>query len=82
MPAAVIASGTTTEQEVAAAPLAGARVLNLFAYSGMLGRAAEVAGGLGRPSGVLSRLLRRTHILIGMVGVALFATVAVVGWWA
>jgi 23S rRNA (cytosine1962-C5)-methyltransferase len=30
--------------EVAAAPLAGARVLNLFAYSGMLGRAAEVAG--------------------------------------
>lgn len=31
-------------REVAAAPLAGARVLNLFAYSGMLGRAAEVAG--------------------------------------
>ena len=31
-------------RELAAAPLAGARVLNLFAYSGMLGRAAEVAG--------------------------------------
>jgi 23S rRNA (cytosine1962-C5)-methyltransferase len=31
-------------REVATAPLAGARVLNLFAYSGMLGRAAEVAG--------------------------------------
>ncbi|HEX7841538.1 MAG TPA: class I SAM-dependent methyltransferase [Kofleriaceae bacterium] len=31
-------------REVAAAPLAGARVLNLFAYSGMLGRAAERAG--------------------------------------
>jgi 23S rRNA G2069 N7-methylase RlmK/C1962 C5-methylase RlmI len=31
-------------REVAAAPLAGARVLNLFAYSGMLGRAAELAG--------------------------------------
>jgi 23S rRNA (cytosine1962-C5)-methyltransferase len=31
-------------REVAAAPLAGARVLNLFAYSGMLGRAAEIAG--------------------------------------
>jgi 23S rRNA G2069 N7-methylase RlmK/C1962 C5-methylase RlmI len=31
-------------REVAAAPLAGARVLNLFSYSGMLGRAAEVAG--------------------------------------
>src|SRR4029079_17310876 len=31
-------------REVAAAPLAGARVCNLFAYSGMLGRAAEVAG--------------------------------------
>jgi len=29
---------------VAAAPLADARVLNLFAYSGMLGRAAERAG--------------------------------------
>ncbi|TMQ15692.1 MAG: hypothetical protein E6J90_25020 [Deltaproteobacteria bacterium] len=29
---------------IAAAPLAGARVLNLFAYSGMLGRAAERAG--------------------------------------
>jgi len=29
---------------VAAAPLAGSRVLNLFAYSGMLGRAAEHAG--------------------------------------
>ena len=29
---------------VAAHPLAGARVLNLFAYSGMLGRAAEAAG--------------------------------------
>ncbi len=29
---------------VATAPLAGARVLNLFAYSGMLGRAAEAAG--------------------------------------
>lgn len=29
---------------VAAAPLAGKRVLNLFAYSGMLGRAAERAG--------------------------------------
>jgi 23S rRNA (cytosine1962-C5)-methyltransferase len=31
-------------REVAAAPLAGARVLNLFAYTGMLGRAAEAAG--------------------------------------
>ena len=31
-------------REVRAAPLAGARVLNLFAYSGMLGRAAERAG--------------------------------------
>lgn len=31
-------------REVAAAPLSGARVLNLFAYSGMLGRAAERAG--------------------------------------
>jgi len=29
---------------VAAAPLAGARVLNLFAYTGMLGLAAEAAG--------------------------------------
>lgn len=29
---------------VATQPLAGARVLNLFAYSGMLGRAAEAAG--------------------------------------
>jgi 23S rRNA (cytosine1962-C5)-methyltransferase len=29
---------------VATAPLAGARVLNLFAYTGMLGRAAEAAG--------------------------------------
>jgi 23S rRNA (cytosine1962-C5)-methyltransferase len=29
---------------IAAAPLAGARVLNLFAYTGMLGRAAEAAG--------------------------------------
>ncbi|HSK04024.1 MAG TPA: class I SAM-dependent methyltransferase, partial [Kofleriaceae bacterium] len=29
---------------VAAAPLASARVLNLFAYTGMLGRAAEAAG--------------------------------------
>src|SRR5439155_9181126 len=29
---------------IAAAPLAGARVLNLFAYNGMLGRAAELAG--------------------------------------
>jgi 23S rRNA (cytosine1962-C5)-methyltransferase len=29
---------------VAAMPLAGARVLNLFAYTGMLGRAAEAAG--------------------------------------
>jgi len=29
---------------VASAPLTGARVLNLFAYSGMLGRAAERAG--------------------------------------
>ena len=29
---------------IAAAPLAGARVLNLFAYTGMLGRAAETAG--------------------------------------
>jgi 23S rRNA (cytosine1962-C5)-methyltransferase len=29
---------------VATHPLAGARVLNLFAYSGMLGRAAEAAG--------------------------------------
>ncbi|HET9622513.1 MAG TPA: class I SAM-dependent methyltransferase [Kofleriaceae bacterium] len=31
-------------REVAAASLTGARVLNLFAYSGMLGRAAEAAG--------------------------------------
>jgi 23S rRNA (cytosine1962-C5)-methyltransferase len=31
-------------REVAGAALAGARVLNLFAYSGMLGRAAELAG--------------------------------------
>jgi 23S rRNA (cytosine1962-C5)-methyltransferase len=31
-------------REIAAAPLAGLRVLNLFAYSGMLGRAAERAG--------------------------------------
>lgn len=31
-------------RELAATPLAGARVLNLFAYSGMLGRAAEAAG--------------------------------------
>jgi 23S rRNA (cytosine1962-C5)-methyltransferase len=31
-------------REVAAAPLAGARVLNLFAYAGMLGLAAELAG--------------------------------------
>jgi 23S rRNA (cytosine1962-C5)-methyltransferase len=29
---------------IAEAPLAGARVLNLFAYTGMLGRAAEAAG--------------------------------------
>lgn len=29
---------------IATAPLSGARVLNLFAYSGMLGRAAELAG--------------------------------------
>jgi len=29
---------------IATAPLEGARVLNLFAYSGMLGRAAEAAG--------------------------------------
>lgn len=29
---------------IATAPLAGARVLNLFAYTGMLGRAAEAAG--------------------------------------
>ncbi len=29
---------------IAAAPLAGARVLNLFSYTGMLGRAAEHAG--------------------------------------
>jgi 23S rRNA (cytosine1962-C5)-methyltransferase len=29
---------------VASAPLQGARVLNLFAYTGMLGRAAEAAG--------------------------------------
>lgn len=29
---------------IATMPLAGARVLNLFAYSGMLGRAAEAAG--------------------------------------
>ncbi|HTR49247.1 MAG TPA: class I SAM-dependent methyltransferase [Kofleriaceae bacterium] len=29
---------------IAGAPLAGARVLNLFAYTGMLGRAAEAAG--------------------------------------
>jgi 23S rRNA (cytosine1962-C5)-methyltransferase len=31
-------------REVAAAPLAGARVLNLFAYTGTLGRAAATAG--------------------------------------
>jgi 23S rRNA (cytosine1962-C5)-methyltransferase len=31
-------------QSIAAAPLAGARVLNLFAYTGMLGRPAEAAG--------------------------------------
>jgi 23S rRNA G2069 N7-methylase RlmK/C1962 C5-methylase RlmI len=31
-------------RELAAAPLTGARVLNLFAYSGMLGLAAELAG--------------------------------------
>lgn len=31
-------------RSIATAPLAGARVLNLFAYSGMLGRAAEAAG--------------------------------------
>ncbi|HMG22566.1 MAG TPA: class I SAM-dependent methyltransferase [Kofleriaceae bacterium] len=31
-------------RELAGAPLAGARVLNLFAYTGMLGRAAERAG--------------------------------------
>ena len=31
-------------RRIAAAPLGGARVLNLFAYSGMLGRAAELAG--------------------------------------
>jgi len=31
-------------QAIAALPLAGARVLNLFAYTGMLGRAAEAAG--------------------------------------
>ncbi|MDQ3366784.1 MAG: class I SAM-dependent methyltransferase, partial [Myxococcota bacterium] len=31
-------------QALAQAPLAGARVLNLFSYSGMLGRAAEAAG--------------------------------------
>ncbi len=31
-------------QVIASLPLAGARVLNLFAYSGMLGRAAEGAG--------------------------------------
>jgi 23S rRNA (cytosine1962-C5)-methyltransferase len=31
-------------REVAAMPLAGTRVLNLFAYTGMLGRAAEAAG--------------------------------------
>ena len=31
-------------RDIAAMPLAGARVLNLFAYSGMLGRAAEHAG--------------------------------------
>jgi 23S rRNA (cytosine1962-C5)-methyltransferase len=31
-------------REIAATPLSGARVLNLFAYSGMLGRAAERAG--------------------------------------
>nr|HEX4318073.1 class I SAM-dependent methyltransferase [Kofleriaceae bacterium] len=31
-------------REVAAAPLAGKRVLNLFAYTGMIGRAAEHAG--------------------------------------
>ena len=29
---------------IAASPLSGARVLNLFSYTGMLGRAAEVAG--------------------------------------
>ena len=31
-------------RDIATAPLAGARVLNLFAYTGMLGRAAEHAG--------------------------------------
>ena len=31
-------------QVLAASPLTGARVLNLFAYTGMLGRAAEAAG--------------------------------------
>jgi 23S rRNA (cytosine1962-C5)-methyltransferase len=31
---------------IAAEPLAGARVLNLFAYTGMLGRAAERAGAI------------------------------------
>jgi 23S rRNA (cytosine1962-C5)-methyltransferase len=31
---------------IAEAPLAGARVLNLFSYSGMLGRAAEAAGAI------------------------------------
>jgi 23S rRNA (cytosine1962-C5)-methyltransferase len=31
-------------QTLATSPLAGARVLNLFAYTGMLGRAAEAAG--------------------------------------
>ena len=31
-------------QAIATTPLAGARVLNLFAYTGMLGRAAEAAG--------------------------------------
>jgi 23S rRNA (cytosine1962-C5)-methyltransferase len=36
--------GLRREVAGAGAALAGARVLNLFAYSGMLGRAAEVAG--------------------------------------
>ena len=49
-------------REIAAAPLAGARVLNLFAYSGMLGRAAERAGAAddraGRRLGARARVRR------------------------
>jgi 23S rRNA (cytosine1962-C5)-methyltransferase len=36
----------TLRRAIATEPLAGARVLNLFAYTGMLGRAAERAGAI------------------------------------